>query len=575
MGLRSAVKAPTFFLAANGRTQPAEELAATLAAMRQPVDPSAPDAHPQCVFPARAIYLRKRGLLPARTFACPAFDAWMFDAPPESISIILATGYLGNPASYYGHTLLKFNSLDSVKTSDLLDVTVNYGAIIPKGTGPIEYMARGALGGFDAGFSHIQYYFHDHNYGDVELRDLWEYELNLSDDEVAYVTAHAWELLGKQYTYYFFRRNCAYRMAEALEILDDVKIIPPRRPWTVPQAVVKRTHASTHNNEPLVTSVTYHPSRQTQFYQRYGTLAQQARRLVRDVVMSSATPTSIRTLNTLDKDQRQNAIEALLDYYRFRTPKNAAPDDARNVAYRAVLAYQFTQPAAADRVFVTPANHPAQDASPGYFSVGYANNDSALDDSALVRVRAAYYDALDSSVSHVANSELSMGDVTLAVRDGDIDVREVQLFRVEAVNGALSGLPGDNGKSWRLALGATNQDLACDDCRVVRFEADIGRSMQLSNSITGGLYIGGALQENRRDQGNGFGRVSGYVNMTVTPQLRLRATYEHRMHIDSRLKAEDVAALTARWALSRHYDVRLSARRHVADELELTLGYYW
>ncbi|MFK8053013.1 MAG: DUF4105 domain-containing protein [Woeseiaceae bacterium] len=574
-GLRSAVKAPAFFLSPDGGTNPDAELNATLVAMKTVPDVAEPDAHPQCRFPARAMYLRRRGLLASEPFACPAFDAWMFEGKPESLSIVLATGYLGNPASYYGHTLLKFNSPDAARTSDLLDVTVNYGAIIPPGTGPLTYMAKGALGGFDAGFSHIQYYFHDHNYGNVELRDLWEYQLDLPPEDVDYVVAHTWELLGKEFTYYFFRRNCAYRMAEALEILDDIQIIPPRRPWTVPQALVKRANESTRASKPLVKSVTYHPSRQSQFYASFAELSLRARTLVKEIVLSEMPRKSLQQLNELESGMRQYAIDALLDYYRFQTPKDAAPTDPRRTALQSALAYQFSQPPTTKRIRQTPDENPAQDVSPGYVSAAYAANNSALGDLALIRVRAAYYDALDSSVSHVANSELAMGDVTLAVKDDNIDVREAQLFRVEAVNSALSGLPGDNGKSWKLGLGVTSQDLACDDCRVARFEGDVGRSRRLSDAITGGIYIGGAVQDNRRDQGNAFARVSGYLNMTVTPSVRLRATYEHRRHLGGGLKGEDVMTLVGRWAFSNRYDIRLSARRHVASEWSLSLGYYW
>ena len=260
-GWKSASVSDVFFLAEDGRTNAQAELAATIVAMSELPGENI-NEHGQCRFPARYLWLKQQGALQGISdLSCPDFSEWIYGDDTESISIVFVTGYLGNPASYYGHTLLKFNSSTSRGTSDLLDTTVNYGAIVPPGVGPISYMYNGAVGGFNAGFSHIEYYFHDHNYGERELRDLWEYELNLSPDEVRFVLAHAWELLGKKYIYYFFRKNCAYRMTEVLEIIDGVELIPPRRPWTVPQSVITSTAHTDRDRGPLIRSTKYYPSR--------------------------------------------------------------------------------------------------------------------------------------------------------------------------------------------------------------------------------------------------------------------------------------------------------------------------
>lgn len=573
-GHRSVVKSPTFFLADDGAGNPAAELSATLDAMRAP-EPDNVNEHAQCRFPARHLWLRSEGALDGvPRLECPDFEGWMFDGPPQSLSIVFATGYLGNPASYYGHTLLKFNGPRETRTSDLLDVTVNYGAIIPEGTGPLEYIARGAMGGFDAGFSHIQYYFHDHQYGDVELRDLWEYELDLPPEDVAMIVAHSWEVLGREFTYYFFRRNCAYRMAEVVEVIGGLEIIPPRRPWTVPQALIRRTAGTERDGTPLVRRIVYHPSRQSEFYASYERLDAPARAAAAEVVASTTGGFELGPLEALDERERPAAVEALMDYYQYRTPRNAPADDPDQAAYRALLAYRFTQPTGPEATVAQPARDPAQDRPPGYFATGLAQNTST-GAATTIRVRAAYYDALDASVSHVPDSELSMGDVRIDLRDDSARVREAQLFRVESVNGARSGLPGDDGRSWRLALGLTSQDLACDRCLVARFDGDIGRSRPLTSRATIGAYVGGALQDNRNDNGNAFVRAAGYVNWRAGDRLTLRARYEHRHHLDGGLEGQDVMSLLARWRLTDRIDARLAAERNVSEQYSLSIGYYW
>jgi hypothetical protein len=169
-----------------------------------------------------------RGAALFARIACPRFDGFIRNSEVESVSIIFATGFLGNPASYYGHALLKFNYTGTDSRSPLLDVSVNYGAILTGTDDPLTYMLKGVFGGYDGGFSHVHYYFHNHNYGENELRDLWEYRLDLPPEAVRLIVAHAWEVLGQRYTYYFFRRNCAFRMAEIVQVVDGVDITPPK-----------------------------------------------------------------------------------------------------------------------------------------------------------------------------------------------------------------------------------------------------------------------------------------------------------------------------------------------------------
>jgi len=569
-GFESAVKGPNFFLAADGRVNPESELEATLKALAEPAG-AEPDTHAQCRFPARYLWLRSKGFATGvETVSCPAFEGWVYGRETDSISIVFATGYLGNPASYYGHTLLKFNAADQ-EASDLLDVTVNYGAIIPDGIGPLAYIYNGATGGFDAGFSHIDYYFHEHNYGETELRDLWEYQLNLTEAEVDLVVAHAWELLGHEFVYYFFRRNCAYRMAEVLEIVDGIDIIPPKRPWTVPQAVVRLTAESTRDDgEPLVRKVRYYPSRQAMFQEKYRELDLEERRAAGKIVKSGSSD----ALTVLPADSQRKIVDALLDYYQYRMPRDEPRDSELSQRYRALLAARFSLPRADAKPVLTPDSGPQDDRPPGYMSVGVAHND--LDDTgAVLRLRPAYYDVLDASWSHVRNSELSMGDLVLSTIDGSLNVERWHLFRVESVSGAESGLPGDNGKSWILALGGEQQFPGCKDCLVTRFDGDIGRAIPVGRSAVVGGYLGATLMDNRNDQGNTLARVTAFANFELGSRIRGQLRIEQRYHIDGEPDWEHRIEFSSRYVLSRNYDLRFSLLADQNTEASLSLGYYW
>ena len=57
-------------------------------------------------------------------------------------------------------------------------------------------------------------------YNDTEARDLWEYELNLSPDQVDWMVRHAWETGATWFDYFFFRENCSYHLLSLLELAE-------------------------------------------------------------------------------------------------------------------------------------------------------------------------------------------------------------------------------------------------------------------------------------------------------------------------------------------------------------------
>jgi len=570
----SAVLSPEFFLAEAGKSDPLSELRATIAAMAAPVGRD-PNQHGQCRFPARYLWLKKMSVLAGVAHVnCPLFEQWIFGDATDSISIIFATGYLGNPASYYGHTLLKFNSSTARQKTDLLDVSINYGAIIPDGVGPISYMFNGATGGYSAGFSDIEYYFHDHNYGELELRDLWEYELKLSADEVRFVVAHSWEVLGKEFTYYFFRRNCAYRMAEVIELVDGIEIIPPQRPWTIPQVLVRRAADSKRDSVPLITDVKYHPSRQSLFYEDFLQLDREEREVLRKIARNPLSPDPGELMGELTAESKQEVIDTLINYYRYVIGADEPEDSVTSTQYRKMLALRFRLPPATSSNKDMERGGPENGRAPSYLSFGAFHNE-ILGNGMSIRVRPAYYDVLDSSVGHVPNSALAMLEMSLYVSDDGLFLRKLDIFYVEAVNGAVSGLPKDNGQAWVLAAGLQQQNLACGDCLVFRARADIGRSLAFGKHIVAGVYVGGALQDNRNRQGNAFVRTTAFVNLAESDRFRMRAQYENRYHFDSLLDMEEVFSVEGRFVLSEHWDARLRLEKNIASEAVLSLGYYW
>lgn len=112
LGGESEVVSDEFFLSARGKKEASAELLATLNAYLAPWGENG-DEHARCRFPARYYWLNHKINLPdyqLREPRCKKFEQWALLDKVSSISLLLVSGYYGNPASTFGHTLLKLNA---------------------------------------------------------------------------------------------------------------------------------------------------------------------------------------------------------------------------------------------------------------------------------------------------------------------------------------------------------------------------------------------------------------------------------------------------------------------------------
>ena len=139
---KSDVTSDEFFLSAEGKIDPQAELIKTLKAL---ISPSGDDhnQHARCKFIARFNWLRsKLNFSELPEHPCPLFERWANLSDATGISIVFVSAYLKNPASTFGHLLIKFNSSDRLFGHSLLRPTLNYGAKIEVGENPLMYAFR-------------------------------------------------------------------------------------------------------------------------------------------------------------------------------------------------------------------------------------------------------------------------------------------------------------------------------------------------------------------------------------------------------------------------------------------------
>jgi hypothetical protein len=576
----SEITSQGFFLDPNGRNDPNAELVATVRGLLAPI-PADADLHARCRYPARAAWLIDR--LPVQEMAlpapaCPDFRSWSQQGKVRSISLVFASGYFANPASFYGHLLLKFNREDESGTEGMLDPSLNYGAILPERENPFFYVVKGLFGGYEAAFSHESFYKYDHLYADEQLRDLWEYELELSPEEVERVVAQSWELLGARFGYLFLNRNCATQMARLLESVVGTPLLEVR-PWHIPVTIFHRLASAERNGAPLVRAIRHLPSRQRRLHSRFAELSEGERVIVRAFAESQPDFADER-YGSLPEDRKVLLCEALMDYYAFRlaaSPSGGEFERARLATLRERLRLA---PGEAPTHFASEAPpHEAQ--PPGLVQVSpfYNQERGAGVD---LRIRATYFDLLSLDAGRPSESALSMLDLRLAITEDRVWLRNLDLVKLETWDRSRSGLPGDGGLAWGLAVGAGEADLKCEDCTVFRVKGGIGRARELGDT---GRVIGLAMLDARLQSPRFETRTKGSELFALAPRISLLGSVaswwrtslsaSYRVYLDGRDSGRPVIRLENRFGDSRLWDIRMIYERDGSNEVKGAISLYW
>lgn len=529
-GGKSEADGPEFFLAPDGKKNPKAELEATLRAFRDP-DPQGETTryqHPQCRFPARWAYLKDKGADVPPERACPRFDEWRAQLDPEGVVMVFADAFLSNPASMYGHTFLRLKKKGSGPGEELLDYTVNYAGT-PDTDNALFYAVKGLLGAFPGNYSTMPYYLKAAEYNDIESRDLWEYELDLSTKAVDMLVRHAWEMGSTYFDYYFFDENCSYQLLTLLDAAEpSLQASKDFRLWVIPMDTVR-----VFLDRKLVRSVKRRPSLRAEA---------EARR--------SRVPAN---------GQEAEALRLEADYDRWKLAKGEKKDPARGkslLAERAKLGLGPI-PWALPEKAAPHEGHRTERAGVGMGARGKSSY-------AEFQWRAALHDLAENPAGYIPGSQLEMGDLRVRVDNERSQVYVEQFDLVDIV----SLTPG--GLSWK-AVGGVDQakELGRSPAasHVGRVNAGLGSALRAGSHY---IYLFGEVEAGagpvmRRGWRAGGGGTAGLL--LTFQRLRLQAE-------GTLLSFDDHERLrvTASYDLLKNLQLRLHADRETpAKEAGLSL----
>lgn len=465
LGLKSEADGRSFFLAEHGKTDPAAELEATLAGFFDATPRAEELDDAQCRFPGRLRFLADRlGIDPARLppRTCPKRDAFLERVAPQAATLVFSSYYLNNPSSAFGHTLLRLDKAEGARAGrsyELLDYGVDYAATVDTGNA-LLYAVKGLTGLFRGEFKHYAYYYKIRQYADAESRDLWEYDLALTQAEVELLAAHLWELGGTWFDYWYLDENCSYHVlgaieaaAPRLELLSNVN-----RYVVLPSDTVHALYA----NPGLVRAVHWRPSIRTQFEARVAPLSRKARGAVDALAADPAAP-----LPELPPAESAAVLDAALDHVDMLGGKKLLVGaDADGLRRRQVLlerraALRFPSPPL--DLPIPEERRPDRGHASARVGVG-AGASRADGATVLLDLRLALHDLGDPPAGYPALAAIEFLPMRLrwAPREQRLRLDDASLVRLVSFAPASRF---DFRASWRARLGATTVlDGGCDRC---------------------------------------------------------------------------------------------------------------
>lgn len=207
----SEIDSDNFFISKDGKKDLKKELFETIQSLQNGQN------NVLCRFPLRVEWLKQNIPSLEKTivnYSCEELDKYISILDAKYVTMVFPTAHINSPASMYGHTFLR---LSSNNQTPLISNAINYAAVTNETNGFL-FAYKGLFGHYEGRYSILPYYEKIKEYNNLEQRDIWEYDLDLNQEEINRLVLHTFELKDSYSDYFFFKENCSYNILWLLEI---------------------------------------------------------------------------------------------------------------------------------------------------------------------------------------------------------------------------------------------------------------------------------------------------------------------------------------------------------------------
>jgi len=457
----SEIDDKNFFFAKDGNRNPQHELEATLEAFFS--NENKDDNSSICKYPARYTWLKDE--LNAVNFPeanCVEYDKILKRVDPKSTTLVFPSAHINSPASMFGHTFLRINSSYDSK---LLSYAINYAADAdPDKENGVIFAIKGLVGGYFGLYSLLPYYEKLKEYRDSEQRDIWEYDLNLTQVETMRMFRHIWELNGTHSYYYFFTQNCSYNMLWLLESARPTLTL--RKHFHFQVIPLETVHIA--NLEGLIKSLHYRPSKRTILLKYEELIEKRYIHLPIELAESKINVTTIVENNDIEMNQKRYILESATEYLEYQFSRGKIKKERY-----LELFHQFTTQRAQlgimESIHIkTPAN-PLQSHRAFRVQTGLGKKEGEI--ISYLGIRPAYHDLEDSNYGFLRGTQIEFLNLLLSNSKGETKVEDATIISIVSLAQRSSFF---HSFSWRTHIGWNNDYL--NDKPTFNFDVGAGYS---------------------------------------------------------------------------------------------------
>lgn len=553
-----------FYFAPDGDKNPEAELKADVEAFSKNIEFGPLKQHPQCAFPARYAFLKKELDLKTADVPCKDYREWRDKIGGTSVTLVFSSYFAGEPGSMFGHTFLRINNERSIysergqKKLDILDYVANFSATTPEKVNPIAYAMSGLFGFYPGRYSVWPYYIKVKEYNNAEGRDLYEYDLDISGQEMERLLSHLWELGNGYFDYYFLKKNCSYQLLTLLEVAKPEWDLSSRfLTHAIPVDTVKVLEAY----KGAIKAVKFRPSLKKILDKHWAKLNASERKHFFEITRANKDPSQIESVELAD---------ALVTYYNFRQMAAKGELSADETKwYRRILIKRATFPVSQENVEL--ADHGIEPSRPdlGHHSMRAGVGGGMRGNQGFQEIawKASLHDLLDSDVGYTPYSQLDVFNLALRYYSG---ANKLAVDRLDLITlTALSPYhPLETKFSYHFDVGASSvADSTCLNCLAAKM--DLGGGYAVSpwgkRSIFYGMGIArfdGSIIRSGIEKG---WRIGGGFNVAAI----LNPVDAYKIHLSSKwlyfpgrvMNSFAQFQLEQGLSLSRSWDIRLALSR--------------
>ncbi|MCX6075066.1 MAG: DUF4105 domain-containing protein [Campylobacterales bacterium] len=429
----SEIDDETFFLAPDGKSNLSSELETIIRRLNEDTNRSNESVF--CRFPARRGWLESELNTTFGEGECTEYASLLEKMDPQKVTLVFPSAHINSPASMFGHTFLR---IDSSMESKLMSYAINYAAQTDETNG-VSFAYKGLFGGYSGFYSMLPYYEKLKEYRDSESRDVWEYDLNLTHDEVMAMVRHIWELQRISSWYYFLDENCSYNMLWLAEVARArVHLRDHFSYYVIPPETVRA-----FEEEQLVGEKHYRPSKRTKLLAYERKLNPQAIQTVKSLAQGD----TVVFDDNLSRSQRRYVLEAAAELIEYDYIQGKLTKEVYAVRYHNLLS-QRASLGQGELLAIDSKSNPdsAHHAARFELAKGWLANRSPT----LLGWRPALHDLSEDDTGQLSGAQIEFLDTLVGIENEKVSLERLTILSLSSITPVSQFF---KPFSWRMRAG--------------------------------------------------------------------------------------------------------------------------